>query len=73
MVRHGARVSVGGGSYFWCSMAEVSQENGKTYIDIKRGDVEKGTRIHSAGKGDQPRPINKKRYDENFDKIDWSK
>lgn len=27
----------------------------------------------SAGKGDKPRPVDKKKYDQNFDKIDWSK
>lgn len=26
----------------------------------------------SAGKGDKPRPINKKEFDNNFDKIEWS-
>jgi len=25
-----------------------------------------------AGKGDTPRPCDKKRYDENYDKIDWN-
>lgn len=25
----------------------------------------------SAGKGDKPRPVNKTRYDENFDSINW--
>lgn len=27
----------------------------------------------SAGKGDRPRPVIKKQYDENFDKIKWEK
>ena len=27
----------------------------------------------SAGKGDKPRPVVKKQYDENFDKIEWKK
>jgi len=27
----------------------------------------------SAGKGDKPRPIDKKIFDTNFDKIDWKK
>jgi hypothetical protein len=26
----------------------------------------------SAGKGDKPRPVNKKNYDSNFDKIEWN-
>lgn len=26
-----------------------------------------------AGKGDKPRPTNKSKYNENFDKIKWSK
>jgi hypothetical protein len=26
-----------------------------------------------AGKGDKPRPINKKEFDTNFDKIKWNK
>ena len=26
-----------------------------------------------AGKGDKPRPVNKSKYNENFDKIKWSK
>lgn len=25
----------------------------------------------SAGKGDKPRPVVKKQYDANFDKIEW--
>lgn len=25
----------------------------------------------SAGKGDRPRPVVKKQYDANFDKIEW--
>lgn len=25
----------------------------------------------SAGKGDKPRPVNKKTFDNNFDKISW--
>ena len=25
------------------------------------------------GKGDKLRPVNKKKYDENFDKINWNK
>lgn len=25
----------------------------------------------SAGKGDKPRPVNKKQYDKNFEKINW--
>jgi len=27
---------------------------------------------HGAGKGDKPRPVDKKKYSENFDEIDWS-
>ena len=27
----------------------------------------------SAGKGDKPRPVIKKQYDANFDKIEWKK
>lgn len=27
----------------------------------------------SAGKGDKPRPVNKKEFDTNFDKINWNK
>lgn len=27
----------------------------------------------SAGKGDKPRPVKKSKYNENFDKIKWSK
>jgi len=27
----------------------------------------------SAGKGDKPRPINKKEYDKNFDDISWER
>lgn len=27
----------------------------------------------SAGKGDKPRPINKKEYDKNFENISWNK
>lgn len=27
----------------------------------------------SAGKGDKPRPVNKKQFDTNFDKIIWNK
>lgn len=27
----------------------------------------------SAGKGDRPRPVVKKQYDANFDKIEWGK
>jgi hypothetical protein len=26
-----------------------------------------------AGKGDKPRPVNKKTYNENFDQINWSR
>jgi len=26
----------------------------------------------SAGKGDKPRPVDKKIFDDNFDKINWS-
>jgi len=26
---------------------------------------------NNAGKGDQPRPVNKKIYNSNFDKINW--
>ncbi len=29
--------------------------------------------MNQAGKGDKPRPVDKKKYDENYDKIDWSK
>lgn len=25
-----------------------------------------------AGKGDKPRPVNKSKYNENFDKIKWA-
>jgi hypothetical protein len=28
---------------------------------------------NQAGKGDKPRPVNKKAYNENFDGIAWSK
>lgn len=28
---------------------------------------------NQAGKGDKPRPINKKQFDENFDDIEWKK
>lgn len=27
----------------------------------------------SAGKGDKPRPVDKKQYDNNFEKIVWKK
>ncbi len=27
----------------------------------------------SAGKGDKPRPVDKDRYDANYNAIDWSK
>jgi hypothetical protein len=27
----------------------------------------------SAGKGDKPRPVDKKTFDNNFDQIDWKK
>ena len=27
----------------------------------------------SAGKGDKPRPVDKKIYDKNFDNINWEK
>lgn len=27
----------------------------------------------SAGKGDKPRPVDKKIYDKNFEKISWNK
>jgi len=27
----------------------------------------------SNGKGDKPRPVDKKQYDTNHDKIDWNK
>ena len=27
----------------------------------------------SAGKGDKPRPVDKKVYDKNFQEIDWGK
>jgi hypothetical protein len=27
----------------------------------------------SAGKGDKPRPVNKKEYNKNFDEINWNK
>jgi hypothetical protein len=27
----------------------------------------------SAGKGDKPRPVNKKNFDSNFDEIKWNK
>lgn len=27
----------------------------------------------SAGKGDSPRPVDKKTYDENYSKINWKK
>ena len=33
---------------------------------------EKKHREHAAGKGDRKRPIDKKQFDENFDKI-WPK
>ena len=26
-----------------------------------------------AGKGDKPRPLNKKQYNENFDQIKWNR
>ena len=26
-----------------------------------------------AGKGDKPRPVNKKTYNENFDQINWNR
>ena len=26
---------------------------------------------NQAGKGDKPRPVDKKQYDSNFDKIEW--
>lgn len=26
-----------------------------------------------AGKGDRYRPVNRKKYDENYDKINWSR
>ena len=54
-------------------MAKVTEKNGKTYIDIQKGDMTKGSRVHSAGKGDTRRPTNSKLYEENYDKIDWSK
>jgi hypothetical protein len=28
--------------------------------------------MNQAGKGDKPRPVDKKKYDENFKNIDWS-
>jgi hypothetical protein len=28
--------------------------------------------MNQAGKGDKPRPVDKKKYNENFDQIDWS-
>ena len=28
---------------------------------------------NQAGKGDKPRPVIKKEFDKNFDKISWSK
>lgn len=28
---------------------------------------------NNAGKGDSPRPVNKKLYDSNFSKINWKK
>lgn len=27
---------------------------------------------NQAGKGDKPRPVNKKQFDENFDEICWN-
>jgi hypothetical protein len=27
----------------------------------------------SAGKGDDPRPVNKKKFNKNFDEISWKK
>ena len=27
----------------------------------------------SAGKGDKPRPVDKKQYDKNHDRINWNK
>lgn len=27
---------------------------------------------NQAGKGDKPRPVNKKQFDDNFDRIQWS-
>lgn len=32
-----------------------------------------GYRKTGAGKGDKPRPFNRQRFYENYDKIDWSK
>lgn len=29
--------------------------------------------IMNAGKGDNPRPVDKKVYNQNFDQIDWKK
>jgi hypothetical protein len=31
--------------------------------------MQESKRKHSAGKGDSPRPVNKKRYDKNYEKI----
>jgi hypothetical protein len=28
---------------------------------------------NQAGKGDKPRPVDKKEFDSNFDKIEWTK
>jgi hypothetical protein len=28
--------------------------------------------MNQAGKGDKPRPVDKKKYDQNFNHIDWS-
>jgi len=30
-------------------------------------------KAHSAGKGDQPRTVDKKKYDRNFDAINWKR
>lgn len=36
---------------------------------MKKNDVSN----KSAGKGDKPRPVNKKTYDVNYSKINWGK
>lgn len=34
--------------------------------------VKKSEWSHGAGKGDDERPVDRKKYNENFDAIDWS-
>jgi hypothetical protein len=35
--------------------------------------INKNEWSYGAGKGDYPRPVDRQKYRENFDQIDWSK